>query len=115
MDALDLYAVLRTHLRVVHHLPGRIRLKWNPPAQLPESVPAMSAHEAIQHLQAQATHIPGLLALRVNPMARSCVLEYSPDVIPMQAWEDWLSGQMTPAAQVLHQHWGSLVKTSTQD
>lgn len=80
-------------LRIAHQVSGRVRLK------LADTVPDLTAlrtgGEALR--QALGT-LPGVRGIQLNPLARSCVVEYDCAVIPDVAWPDLLAGRQTPAA-----------------
>jgi hypothetical protein len=83
-------------INIAHHIQGRIRLKIHSyPKDLPESW-----HNPIT-LQAIIERASGIRSVRVNPMARSCAVEYDPAVIPFQAWHDFLAGTDSHAARIL--------------
>ncbi|MFC0712000.1 HMA2 domain-containing protein [Azorhizophilus paspali] len=86
------------HIRIVHHIHGRIRLKL------------VSGYESLAGRSRQARRFqsildrtPGIHSVRVNPLARSCSVEYDPQVIPAEAWGDFLAGVDSPAAVALEQ------------
>lgn len=83
----------RTHIRIVHHIRGRIRLKL-------EAIPEIISLPAIkeQQFRGLVDQTPGLLSLRVNLMARSCIVEYDPALIPYQAWHDFIDGRDSSSA-----------------
>jgi hypothetical protein len=83
-------------IRIAHHIPGRIRFKLN------------QADARIQQLAGQAGHfgavwqgVPGIRSAKLNLLARSCTVEYDPQLIPFQAWPDLLDGVRSDAAQRL--------------
>lgn len=78
---------------IAHHVPGRIRLKLSPGAALPKGL-ALPPGEA---LRAAFLNIPGVNGLRLNLLARSCTIEYDPQRIAPDAWEDLLGKK--PALQ----------------
>ena len=71
---------LAQHAEIAHHIPGRIRLKVR-----------LSGVELVQQTDAQSLLgcIPGVLGVKINPLARSAVIEYDPKVIPSALWEDF--------------------------
>ena len=84
-------------VRIAHHIGGRIRLKL-------DGAPASSvelSRQKLGRLHDILERAPGIRSVRVNPLARSCVVEYGPDVIPFEAWADFLSGIDSPAAATL--------------
>lgn len=86
-------------VRIVHHIPGRVRLKLvkSLPGSRPSGVDAASARGVPPVLE----KVRGIRSLRVNLLARSCTIEYDPRVIPGPAWDDLLAGRDTAAAQAL--------------
>lgn len=66
-------AALRHHLTVKHHIPGRIRLVFNPTILAAPGVQAA--------LESQTDLPPGVSGVRINALARSVVLEYDPERI----------------------------------
>lgn len=94
MDGFDR---LRRHLaavRIVHHVRGRIRLRLDASPDLPAS-PDLS------RFRVMLGRIEGVRALRLNLLARSCIVEYDPGVIPEAAWDDFLAGAESEAAAAL--------------
>jgi uncharacterized circularly permuted ATP-grasp superfamily protein len=47
--------------------------------------------------------MPGVRSVRVNALARSCLVEYDPSVIPDQAWKDFIAGRSSSSADILKQ------------
>ncbi|SEP69141.1 Heavy-metal-associated domain-containing protein [Ectothiorhodospira magna] len=84
-------------VRVVHHLRGRIRLK------LDADLKALATAADIPDMEKMLSALPGVSSVRLNLLARSCVVTYDAEVIPMSAWEDFLRGQDTDAARTLSQ------------
>lgn len=98
-EALQWLGGLRAQLLLVHQISGRVRLKLVPTPALVDAWAAASASAAwTQHLRT----VPGVRSVALNPLARSCVIEYDPRLIPDSAWPDWLAGRSTPAARHLH-------------
>lgn len=69
------------HLTIAHHIPGRIRLKLN-------TVPAGGGDMSPQAVIATLSAIDGVKAVSVNPLARSCTIEYDAARISARAWSD---------------------------
>ncbi len=63
-------AAMRRHLRVKHHIPGRIRVAFEPSLL---TVPGIQAA-----MQTQGNLPSGVFSVRVNPIARSVVIVYDP-------------------------------------
>jgi len=86
------------YIRIAHHIEGRIRLKL---ASGPESLSGQGRQA--RQFQSILDRTPGVHAVRVNLLARSCTVEYDPQVIPVEAWGDFLTGVESPAAAILEQ------------
>ncbi|AVT76380.1 hypothetical protein RPPS3_23170 [Rhodopseudomonas palustris] len=96
------------HLEIAHHLPGRIRLKLKVP--LDGELIAM-ADEAKRFGKALAK-MDGIRSISLNPLARSCVVEYDPHGIPPAAWRDFVSGDVTPEGETLRNNLHGLLASS---
>ncbi|NLI81281.1 MAG: hypothetical protein GX443_06280 [Deltaproteobacteria bacterium] len=75
---LDDFIDLLPHLDVVHHIPGRVRLKLRL-----SGLPVFSRMDVDEVLR----RIPGLLGFRVKTLSRSVVVDYDHQVLPMGLWE----------------------------
>lgn len=69
---------LAPHTEVAHHIPGRVRIKILPSGFL--MAQDMDVDEMTQR-------IPGILHIRVNPVARSLVIDYDKNLVPYDLWE----------------------------
>lgn len=66
-------ATLRRYLTIKHHIPGRIRLFFNPVlVSRPEVRELMATHSELP---------PGVFSVRVNALALSLVIEYDSERI----------------------------------
>lgn len=83
-------------VRIAHHIRGRIRLKLDV-RTVSVDVPRVEAGA----FQALLDRTPGVRAVQVNLLARSCTVHYDPEVIPERAWGDLLTGVASEAAGVL--------------
>ena len=84
-------------VQIAHHLRGRIRLRMTSyPKELqpPDS-------QTIEQLQTLIKQAPGVRSVRINLLARSCLIEYDPKVIPDQAWKDFIAGISSTTALML--------------
>ncbi|WP_051261258.1 hypothetical protein [Desulfovibrio inopinatus] len=72
---------LRDLLSVAHHVPGRIRLRLNP---------KIRNHPAAKEFEHWNTSGTGILATRLNSMARSLVIDYDPKQIHAGEFEEFL-------------------------
>lgn len=84
------------HVRIAHHIRGRIRLRL---VRLPDLLQTQELRPGV--CPPSVADIPGVHAVRVNPLALSCCVEYDPQVIPVEAWSDFLAGVDSPAAAIL--------------
>lgn len=84
-------------LQIAHHVPGRIRLKLSGP--ISDEMIAM-ADEARRFGKALAA-IDAIRSISLNPLARSCVVEYDARAIPPSAWSHLVAGKATPEGETL--------------
>ncbi|AJE21828.1 cation transporter [Azotobacter chroococcum] len=98
MPAFDELRGYLVHIRIAHHIHGRIRLKL---VAGYESLAGRSRQA--RQFQSILDRTPGVHSVRVNVLARSCSVEYDPQVIPAEAWSDFLAGVESPAAATLEQ------------
>jgi hypothetical protein len=99
-DRIEMLLAMRRHLHIVHHIPGRLRLRAS--AGLLDLARAwrgqtISLDEAIGV-------IDGIRSARVNPMAASAVIEYDPTRVAPDAWHRLLHGDETEALEILRSH-----------
>lgn len=78
---------LRACLGIVHHVPGRLRLRVRPDPQSPAPHP-QAATAALGWLR----QAPGVTGVRVNAAAASVVVDYQPDRLPPPWWETLVLG-----------------------
>lgn len=83
-------------VRIVHHIRGRIRLKL-----VTEVAVVDARRRSPKDIDRVLDRMPGVRSVRANFLARSCIVEYDPDVIPEQAWRDFLAGVPSDAAATL--------------
>ncbi len=75
--AEDLLA-LAPHIEIAHHIPGRIRMK----------VMSSGLHLARKtDLTRFKQLLPGICDIRINPMARSVIIDYDPGRLPPSLWQ----------------------------
>jgi len=95
----DIETLLRfsTKLRIVHHIPGRIRLK------LDTSVPdeQVDAIANAKQFRKSLDSAPGIRSVSLNLLARSCTVEYDTRHIPSATWSDLVNGVCSPAVETL--------------
>ena len=102
MSIIDKFHRFMSCVQIAHHIPGRIRLRL----ALNDQLPALNGKD--QSLIAQSTNfkdvldnIPGIRSIRLNPVARSCTVEYDYKLIPFNAWQDFLGGVSSDDARIL--------------
>lgn len=83
---------MRTLVDVVHHVPGRLRLRLDP---------RLREHPAARELGNWSSNGSAVLATRLNPVARSLVVSYDPKRIDPAVLEEFLSGADGVRAEVL--------------
>lgn len=96
-DEHHLIRRVATMLSIAHHIPGRVRLKLDGGPELPSSSVLADAQ---QFLKSAAATV-GIRSVNLNPIARSCVVEYDPKVIPPSAWQDLVGGRRSDPAELL--------------
>jgi trimethylamine:corrinoid methyltransferase-like protein len=74
---------MRALVDVAHHVPGRLRLRLDP---------RVRDHPAASEFGEWSANGSGILATRLNPMARSLVVEYDPKRIDPATLENFLAG-----------------------
>lgn len=88
---------LRTRVVIVHHLPGRIRLRAR----------SFSRHELPRlrrgALRTLLDRLDFIRNVRVNPAAASAVIDYDPLRLPAAHWETLLRGEEIAATDLLEQ------------
>ena len=83
-------------MRIAHHIPGRVRLKLGDGADA-------AAVAGVASFTRSAAKVRGIRSVKVNPLARSCVVEYDPDQIPPSVWQDIADGRRSAQADGLLQ------------
>lgn len=89
---------LRRYITIVHHVPGRIRLKLSLTAlaHLPKVDPAPFVD--------LVARVKGVKETRVNKSALSVVVEYDPQAIPAPLWERLLKAEPEEVTAILEAH-----------
>ena len=72
-DLLD----IAPYAEIAHHIPGRIRLKI--------SISGLNVFLE-KDIQYSLGHIPGVISMRMKPLARSAVIEYDQEKLPYDFW-----------------------------
>jgi len=84
-------------LRVAHHIPGRIRLKLATEGE----TGLRDALAEVKRFVGAASTAPGIRAVSLNLLARSCLVEYDPAQIAPAAWTDLIAGNRSAQALAL--------------
>ncbi len=87
---LDSLIELAAQTSIVHHIPGRIRLRVKLPALL------LAQDLDVEDL---ANHFKGVLEARANMAARSIVIIYDTGAIAPAFWEQLVNGKKDPSVQ----------------
>lgn len=88
---------LRRLLRVVHHVPGRLRVRL-----VGGGVPSShvgSLGGSLGDFRRFVEGIPGVERLRISPATFSAVVEYDQSVLPPSAWDSLMTGPEQAARQ----------------
>jgi hypothetical protein len=91
---------LLAHVRVAHHIPGRIRLRLAKPSG--GAGPRASGKTLARFCSALGA-APGIHAVRLNWMAHSCTVEYDSLRVANEAWSDLFAGVHSPHAHALRE------------
>lgn len=97
MEAWKIIEQLAPCAHIAHHIPGRIRLKFD--STLLDQVPISGLDP--ESVRGALADVRGVKTVRFNLLARSCTVDYDCAVIPQNAWADLLAGRATPAANLL--------------
>ncbi|MDW8319558.1 MAG: hypothetical protein RMN53_17165 [Anaerolineae bacterium] len=100
---------LRRHLSIVHHLPGRIRLRLAP------CLWADAARWDDAGLRDSLQRLEGIRAVRVNKAVASVIIEYDPQLVPPQQWETLVHGEDMVAAEILERWLGRFSRVVHHD
>ena len=103
MDLNKQLQTLAACIEIVHHLPGRIRLRLAVDESFASDIPLQSLLGQVSDFKKALNGVPAIRSVRVNALARSCTVEYDPRAVPAQAWVDFIHGVHSPAADVLRQ------------
>lgn len=93
MSAVDDLWRFARRARIAHHIPGRVRLKLDGDFE--------GASSDIRRFIDAASKATGIRSVSVNPLARSCVVEYDPAQITPSTWQDVVDGTRSPHAEHL--------------
>lgn len=90
----DAVKQLLKKIQVAHHIPGRIRLKLN-------GQPTFSATEPTPDIQSRLSTLPFVIDIRINALARSATITYTPDEHIVGCFEALRTGDINPLANYL--------------
>ena len=103
MNLHEQFQTLAACIEIVHHIPGRIRLRLAVDESFASDIPLQSLLGQVSDFKKALNGVPAIRSVRVNALARSCTVEYDPQAVPAQAWVDFIHGVHSPAADVLRQ------------
>lgn len=96
-EELDAFLELRNHLKIAHHIPGRIRLK--------AAISVVNAFKKVD--SALIDHILGAIhgieKTEVNMVARSVIVTYSINDLKPEWWDILIKGKQKQAEDLLHE------------
>lgn len=95
MTDFEVFRSFMLHVRIVHHIPGRVRFKLLDLALDEEGKALLGQAKQFEHA---LDGIRGVKSIRLNVLARSCTVEYDKAVIVPEAWQDVLGGLESTAA-----------------
>jgi hypothetical protein len=97
--SLDLSSMLdlRRHLSIVHHLPGRIRLRLGP------ALWRAAAGADRARFKTVLDGLEGIRDVRINVAVASVVVEYDPKKISPDDWETLVRGDAASASNLMNQ------------
>lgn len=84
---------------IAHHIPGRIRLKLADGSAVSMGSLLDAAKQFSGALSSAGS--PAIRSVSLNPLARSCTVEYDHAIIAPAAWSDLLAGVDSEAAAAL--------------
>ena len=96
MNPIELFLNIGRTMNIVHHVPGRIRLRFST-----ESLPLLKQFGDIDPLQekdvqAILSAIPGINHVKINQMVGSATIEYDKQDWSSQLWESLCNGVSEP-------------------
>ncbi|MBQ6656495.1 MAG: hypothetical protein IJM64_04340 [Ottowia sp.] len=94
-----LLARFAPHVRIAHHIPGRVRLRLDAAALKEAGISTGALRPKGAWTDDGA--LPGVRRVSWNLLARSCTIEYDAVRIAPAAWPELLAGRDTPAAAAL--------------
>lgn len=89
-NLLDRLGELSRYIEIVHHIPGRVRLKFNP-AILKEL-----GDEGVKQLENFESVVQGIKEVKVNKMAKSATISYDKQTLTPDFFEQLARGEITP-------------------
>lgn len=100
----EAFLAIRQCLFIAHHLPGRIRFRFDPALR-----ELISGDDVLAFKDVWA-RIPGVKDLRINNAAASVVIEYDADEIEPGLWERLLHGTKKELEDLVEHLSGQIVE-----
>jgi hypothetical protein len=88
----ELILAARRHCRIAHHVPGRIRLRFDPTGLAP------LLHGRSARLEAALRRVPGIGNTEINLAACSLIVHYDPRTLPPASWDQLLNSSPAESA-----------------
>ncbi|GHU00963.1 hypothetical protein FACS1894154_10690 [Betaproteobacteria bacterium] len=82
---------LLAEVSIVHHIPGRVRLKLARRPDMSPPIRAPLSPEILARFFDGLAEIPGIHQVKLNPLAKSCTLEYDSNTLADHAWRELFS------------------------
>lgn len=92
---LRAFLTLRRHLRIAHHIPGRVRLKVAASVFTELGAVDPSAVERILNA------VDGIEDVRINKAAGSAIVVYAVDTVDPDSWQILIHGEDADALRVI--------------
>lgn len=103
---LNEFMEIRSLISVAHHVPGRLRLKLDP---------SIRRHPEAENLRDLEKRDAGILGARLNPMARSLVIDYDPKRVSHKALHEFLTSPDAERVAELAENFANMFGVTTLD
>ena len=104
MASNDELRALAEQLRIAHHIPGRVRFKISNTGvgqvQKDDESEAGLVKRA-KAFQKSLVEIPGITKVKLNALAKSCLVEYNAEIIDPAAWDGLVLEEPTDVSKRL--------------
>lgn len=73
---------IASYFSIVHHTPGRLRVRVNP------KIKELSSELSIEDIEQLSKKINGIKNIKINKIVASITIEYDNAIFPKKMWED---------------------------